>query len=47
MQIDILQLGLHSKVVIMPASLIPLVVIMTCIYHCTAEYEMHKLKKQF
>lgn len=46
MQVDILSLDLHSKFVIVPGSLVSLEAIMTCIYHGTAEYEMHKLGKQ-
>lgn len=48
MQVAILQLDLHSKVVItVPGSLIPLEAIMTCIYHGPTECETHKLEKQF
>lgn len=44
MQADIIQLNLHSMPIRMPGFLIPLEVIMYCIYNGATEYALNKLK---
>lgn len=47
MQADITQLDLHSMPVRMPGFLIPLEVIMYCIYNGATEYALYKVEIQF